>query len=51
MSSLLAPPFSILGGRGLTKGGMGGFVEEFHRTYKFDAGEYCTAVYACLITY
>jgi hypothetical protein len=35
--------FSILGGRGLTKGGMGGFVEEFHRTYKFDAGEYWTA--------
>ncbi|PWN46570.1 acyl-CoA dehydrogenase NM domain-like protein [Violaceomyces palustris] len=27
----------IMGGRGLTKTGMGKFVEEFHRTYKFDA--------------
>lgn len=28
---------NIFGGRGLTQGGMGKFVEEFHRTYKFDA--------------
>ncbi|CEH19425.1 acyl-dehydrogenase [Ceraceosorus bombacis] len=28
---------NIFGGRGLTKTGMGRFVEEFHRTYKFDA--------------
>jgi len=27
----------IFGGRGITKGGMGRFVEEFQRTYKFDA--------------
>ncbi|KAK0523757.1 hypothetical protein OC834_002763 [Tilletia horrida] len=27
----------IFGGRGVTKTGMGKFVEEFHRTYKFDA--------------
>jgi len=28
---------NIFGGRGLTQGGMGKVVEEFHRTYKFDA--------------
>lgn len=28
---------NIFGGRGLTQGGMGRLVEEFHRTYKFDA--------------
>lgn len=28
---------NIFGGRGLTQSGMGRFVEEFHRTYKFDA--------------
>ena len=27
----------IFGGRALTKSGMGRFIEEFHRTYKFDA--------------
>ncbi|KAE8209549.1 hypothetical protein CF327_g6486 [Tilletia walkeri] len=27
----------IFGGRGVTKTGMGKYVEEFHRTYKFDA--------------
>lgn len=27
----------VFGGRGVTKGGMGKFIEEFHRTYKFDA--------------
>ena len=27
----------IFGGRALTKGGMGGFVEMFARTYKFNA--------------
>ncbi|KAF3047452.1 hypothetical protein E8E12_007166 [Didymella heteroderae] len=28
---------NIFGGRGLTQSGMGKYVEEFHRTYKFDA--------------
>lgn len=28
---------NIFGGRGLTQTGMGRFVEQFHRTYKFDA--------------
>lgn len=28
---------NIFGGRGLTQGGMGRVVEQFHRTYKFDA--------------
>lgn len=28
---------NIFGGRGITQGGMGRVVEEFHRTYKFDA--------------
>lgn len=28
---------NIFGGRGLTQTGMGRVVEEFHRTYKFDA--------------
>ncbi|KAK5952791.1 hypothetical protein OHC33_006384 [Knufia fluminis] len=28
---------NIFGGRGLTQGGMGKVVEQFHRTYKFDA--------------
>lgn len=28
---------NIFGGRGLTQSGMGRYVEEFHRTYKFDA--------------
>jgi len=28
---------NIFGGRGLTKGGMGKVIEEFHRTYKFDS--------------
>ena len=28
---------NIFGGRGLTQGGMGKNVEQFHRTYKFDA--------------
>lgn len=27
----------IFGGRGLSKGGMGGMIEMFQRTYKFDA--------------
>ena len=27
----------VFGGRGLTKSGMGKFIEEFNRTYKFDA--------------
>lgn len=28
---------NIFGGRGLTQTGMGSIVEQFHRTYKFDA--------------
>ncbi|KAF1929019.1 acyl-CoA dehydrogenase family protein [Didymella exigua CBS 183.55] len=28
---------NIFGGRGLTQSGMGKYIEEFHRTYKFDA--------------
>ena len=28
---------NIFGGRGITQGGMGEVVEQFHRTYKFDA--------------
>jgi alkylation response protein AidB-like acyl-CoA dehydrogenase len=28
---------NIFGGRGLTQTGMGAIVEQFHRTYKFDA--------------
>ena len=28
---------NIFGGRGLTQSGMGRVVEQFHRTYKFDA--------------
>ena len=28
---------NIFGGRGITQGGMGKVIEEFHRTYKFDA--------------
>ncbi|KAI0587988.1 hypothetical protein Ptr902_05639 [Pyrenophora tritici-repentis] len=28
---------NIFGGRGLTQGGMGRVIEQFHRTYKFDA--------------
>lgn len=28
---------NIFGGRGLTQTGMGAVVEQFHRTYKFDA--------------
>lgn len=28
---------NIFGGRGITQGGMGKVVEQFHRTYKFDA--------------
>ena len=28
---------NIFGGRGLTQTGMGSVVEQFHRTYKFDA--------------
>jgi len=28
---------NIFGGRGLTQGGMGKLVEQFHRTYKFDS--------------
>jgi len=28
---------NIFGGRGITQGGMGRVIEEFHRTYKFDA--------------
>lgn len=28
---------NIFGGRGLTQSGMGKVIEEFHRTYKFDA--------------
>lgn len=28
---------NVFGGRGITQGGMGKLVEEFHRTYKFDA--------------
>lgn len=28
---------NIFGGRGLTQTGMGRVIEEFHRTYKFDA--------------
>lgn len=27
----------IFGGRGITKGGMGGQIEEYQRTYKFDS--------------
>ena len=28
---------NIFGGRGITQSGMGRVIEEFHRTYKFDA--------------
>lgn len=28
---------NIFGGRGLTQTGMGSLIEQFHRTYKFDA--------------
>lgn len=28
---------NVFGGRGITQGGMGKVVEQFHRTYKFDA--------------
>ena len=28
---------NVFGGRGLTQGGMGSLIEQFHRTYKFDA--------------
>ena len=28
---------NLFGGRGITQGGMGKIVEQFHRTYKFDA--------------
>lgn len=28
---------NLFGGRGITQGGMGGLIEQFHRTYKFDA--------------
>ncbi|KAJ8606571.1 hypothetical protein MRB53_040871 [Persea americana] len=37
MGEVASHAMNIFGGRGLTQSGMGRIVEEFHRTYKFDA--------------